>query len=172
MCIYTYIHILYTPIVHKHVFMISHIVGVSSVNLANIKDMKFKPKVLWHSIGRNKSHGNCFHVRPMLLLCGLRFGVALLFCRSMGELGPNQLDECGEFGLADCLCGLHCLAKSLDERRATELLGESAWPGGCFLPWIWMGHIFSEGMRGLKFANRRAHLSDLISLIEAHCLSS
>ena len=44
--IHIYIYILYTPIVHKHVFMISHIVGVSSVNLANIKDMKFKPKVL------------------------------------------------------------------------------------------------------------------------------
>ena len=98
-------------------------------------------------LGGTKVTAIAFHVRPMLLLCGLRFGVALLFCRSMGELGPNQLDECGEFGLADCLCGLHCLAKSLDERRATELLGESAWPGGCFLPWIWMGHIFRRDAR-------------------------
>lgn len=65
MCIY-----IYTPIVKKHVFMILHIVGVSSVKLTNIKDMKFKPKTKCDTpLGGTKVTAIAFHVRPMLLLC-------------------------------------------------------------------------------------------------------
>ena len=167
-CAYIYIYAyIYTPIVHKHVFMISHIVGVT-----------LQTSKIWSSNRRQSVtlHWEEQQSRQLLSMSGLCYysvdcDSALPCCSADQWVSSGQTNSTNVVNLGSLIV---YVAFTVWLNRWMHAVRQSCWvnqhgPADVFsLGW----GIFSEGMRGLKFANRRARLWDLISLIEAHCLSS